>query len=875
MKAPRRRNKPRRAGGSGRPRRLKPVSLWRVFALAAVLLASIPPQAARAAGERAAGAPGAKSSAAPRKPAAKSADAQDASAAALLAGAEEALRAGVPEAALARIEELPPAARGAPEARLLEIEARARSAEPARAVQVPLHGLETSAAAPFWQGKALAALERWPEALLKFQRAADLGFGPEALLGAADSLRAIGAREAALDALNRLLAEAPPGEEAGGPLAGEALVRRAELFLALPDLPAAEEDIKRIEARPALAATAAVLRGKLCLLKGDFAGAAGHFKSALSPAEGAGRTSAPAVLGLAKALDAMGQREEARRMISGFIAANAAHPAMAELFAAFDALQPAEPGPVDPELLAWSRGPNSPRKIHAVFYVAKAEARAGKQDRAARRLRDFLEDFPDTPLASAALLELARIQLEDGANAEAVRAAEAARALGGTEETLAWVSFLEGQALFGLQRYEEAAKAFEAAAGAGPVIEEKALFNAAICAIRTGDYEAFLGRYAAFSSKFPESPRRRDLLVEQGLFQARNRDPGAEKTLGVFLRDFPGHPRTGEARLALAELRFQSGPERAPAALEMLGAARDFGLSDELSAQADLLELWIASSLPGVSPDEVVRLGKALLAKKPAGAKAHLIRMKLGAVFYGMEDFTNARDQFEQAAKDAPDPEAADQASLMAGMAAMRMMDTAALEAADAIFEEVAAGGGPRALEARRFQGEIRSMLGRHDEAVAAYDLILASNPPPRDQAEITLLKAQALTESGAAGDTARVVKALPLFDAAAAAASAYPALRNEALFLKGRALESLGQPDKALAAYFDVLRTPMGGALDPEYFWFYKAGFEAARLLEERQSYESAVEVYSQLADADGPGAKDAARRMEQLRLRHFLWGD
>ncbi len=790
----------------------------------------------------------------------------------LIASAKEALSAGVPEVALVKIEELPPETRKKREVRLIEIEARARSAEPALATQVSMEDLEDSAPANFWRARALATLGRWPEALLKFQQAADLGFGAEALLGIADSLRAIGADDSALEILNRTIAEL--GGQAEDFLITEALVRRAEVHIALKNQHGAEADIERLETFPAFARSAAILRGRLALMRSDFVKAAELFQSAMALPNNNSRNAAAAAMGLAKALDALGRREEARRVIGDFINTNETHPALTELFAAFDMLQPAEPGALAPELLSWARGPNTPRKLHAVVYVAKAEARAGKTERAIKRLKDFLQDFPDAPTAIAALIELARLELEDGANESALQFTASARALGGSNETMAWISFLEGRALFGIQNFTGAAAAFEAAAD-HPALQEKSLFNAAICAIRTGDYTNFLERYAAYSARFPESPSRRDLLVEQGLFQARNRDPEAEKTLQLFLRDFSEHYRTGEARLALAEIQFQKGPEQAGKALSLLDAAREDGLSDELAAQADLLELYIADTLPTVSLDEVVRLGKALLAKQSENSKSHLIRLKLGSVYFRIEDFTNARNQFELAAKDAPDPETADLAMLMAGLAAMRMMDTAALETADSIFEELATGNGPHALEARRFQGEVKTLLGRHAEAVVIYDLLLAANLSPREQAEITLLKAEALRASGDGNDSVMVVKALPLYDAVASSEAAYPSLRNEALFLKGRSLEALGQPDKALAAYFDVLRSPTSGMLEPEYFWFYKAGFNAARLLEERQRFQSAVEIYAQLADADGPGAKDAARRMEQLRLRHFIWGD
>ena len=94
---------------------------------------------------------------------------------------------------------------------------------------------------------------------------------------------------------------------------------------------------------------------------------------------------------------------------------------------------------------------------------------------------------------------------------------------------------------------------------------------------------------------------------------------------------------------------------------------------------------------------------------------------------------------------------------------------------------------------------------------------------------------------------------------------------RMQALYKKGRCLMMLKRQDEALAAYYDVLKV---GLSQPEdYFWFYKAGFDAGRLCEERAQWQSAIGIYQKMADLEGPRAEEAKARLTQLRLEHFIW--
>ena len=51
------------------------------------------------------------------------------------------------------------------------------------------------------------------------------------------------------------------------------------------------------------------------------------------------------------------------------------------------------------------------------------------------------------------------------------------------------------------------------------------------------------------------------------------------------------------------------------------------------------------------------------------------------------------------------------------------------------------------------------------------------------------------------------------------------------------------------------------------------RAGFNAARLLEEDAKWQPAAAIYEKLAFAGGARSEEAKARLNRLRLEHFLW--
>jgi hypothetical protein len=119
--------------------------------------------------------------------------------------------------------------------------------------------------------------------------------------------------------------------------------------------------------------------------------------------------------------------------------------------------------------------------------------------------------------------------------------------------------------------------------------------------------------------------------------------------------------------------------------------------------------------------------------------------------------------------------------------------------------------------------------------------------------------------------DVKTFASAIATYDQVIATEGASPTWKNQASYKKAKTLEQQAQPDAALVIFYDILNSAATGPR--ETFWFAKAGFDAAALVESRQQWKSAVGIYEKMAAIPGPHAEQAKQRVRKLRLEHFLW--
>ena len=555
-----------------------------------------------------------------------------------------------------------------------------------------------------------------------------------------------------------------------------------------------------------------------------------------------------------------------------FIEHHPADPELGKIFRKLDQVYQTERKPSRSELSRWSHDPAQPRRAFAQWYLARAELHAGDRVTALADFRDFVSVIVKRPELIDGYLEFAQLQKEDHHFDDALAILDAARLLLPRAGELAKINWLAAEIQYEAKRFEIAAKEFEKVARSHPSLTTNALFNASLGWLQVSNEGRFAADYQELSGPAKDDESRADLLLERGLVQAAQGDAKAENSLRAFLRDFPKSKRVSEAWVALAEIAFHASPSRLDEARADLAHAMESQPTAVARERADYLNIWIEDAPAKIDELKVLSLANQFVRDHPASAFIPDVRMKLAEAYYRREDFANAQTQFELLVAHNPNGPFAEKALFFAAESAMASMAPASLERALTLFNEVVRKDGELKWAARNEQAVIERKLGKPQDALALYDEVLKGNAKAGEKREALCGKGDIYLEMGATA-AENYKRAIEKYDQLIGDTEAPPHWRNQALFKKGVSLEKLGDQAGSLAIFYQVLENEGRPGKPGEFFWFYKAGFNAARLLEEESKWDSAAAIYQKLAAAEGMRSEEAKSRLAQLRLEHFLW--
>jgi TolA-binding protein len=728
--------------------------------------------------------------------------------------------------------------------------------------------LTNSGEANFWYAQALASLKRWAEALPHYQNAArDPRFSmhPEAIFGESESLRALGRQEEAIQVLRSL--ERIPDWSA------RAKLGIANLLIDSGDLTDADHLLR--ETKPQRLSERnqrRLLLGRLSLAQGNPTRAIEALSVLLKKTEGVSHPILVATLfALADAHLRAGAPESGDDALEEFIDHHPNDEALPEIFAKLDQLYQHERKPSTNELERWMRDLAQPRQVLAQWYFARNRLRAGNGEQAMALLMELEQSNVRLPSLGDADLELARVVLAKGQWQMAIAAAEAGRTQNAAPAFREQADWLIADANYQGGQLEKAAAIYEQLADRVAPNSADARFNAAVCWLRLDRANEFTTDYRKISTD-SSGQDGSNLLLEQGLVQAAQGKREAEQTLQNFIRNFPQSPRISEAWVALAELAFHAGKPDLTKARQDLSRAREGNPTAAAVERADYLQVWLEDATSSPDQTALVAAANQFLQRHPSSPFAAEVRMKLAEAYYRRGDFANAQTQFEVLVQQRPDTPLAEKALFFAARSAMSSMGSGALDHALALLDQVVKMGGDLKWAARNEEATIERRLGKNVEALALYDEVLKNDAKPAERREALCGKGDIYYDMGAA-DTENYRRAIDLYEQLATESGVPAFWRNQARFKKGKALEKLDDKPAALSAYYNVIEEGVRPDVQHEFFWFYKAGFNAGHLLEESQDWKSAVAVYRKLAAVGGSRSDEAKARLTQLRLEHFLW--
>jgi tetratricopeptide (TPR) repeat protein len=723
--------------------------------------------------------------------------------------------------------------------------------------------------AKFWRAQALASLRRWADALPLYDELATSSskFQRAAVFGSGEALRALGKRQ---ESLRRFLALVHDKE-----WGTRAQLRAAELYIQSDN--GTEARLLLGQMQPASIAERRerrVLRGRLELISHRPERAIGMFEAILKRPEGTPHPILIAALfGIAEAHLQLNTPDAGDDVLERFIDRNYADPDLQLVFAKLDELYRAEHKPSRNELEKWVRRPEQPRRTLARWYLARLESRAAHRERARQLFTDLRGTQLKSRVIAPALVDFAQFEIEDRHFDEAIAILEEARLQNPDPALLTRIDFLSAQTHYFARRFDTATTAFEQIARGDSPWRRAALFNASSGWLQLGNHARFAADYDEFERQGGDQESRANLRLEEALMEAAKQDKKAAASLQRFIHDFPKNPRISEAWVALAELAFHSSPPRFDEARRDLDHAAETTLTPTAAERADYLRIWVEEAA-GTEDSKIIELAKRFLENHSQSPFAPEVRMKLAELYYRRQDFANAQTQFETIAQQDPNNPLAEQALFFAAESAMSSMSEHTLDRALVLFDQVVQRKGSMRWAARNEEAVIERKLGKPKDALTLYDEVLKSDASPAERREALCGKGDIFFEAGAA-DPTNYQRAIEAYNQLAGDEQGSMHWRNQALFKKGLCLEKKGDRAGALATFYKILETESQPGEQRELFWYYKAGFNAARLLEEDSKWESAVAIYDKLVAAGGSRSDEAKARLNNIRLQHFLWTD
>jgi outer membrane protein assembly factor BamD (BamD/ComL family) len=790
-----------------------------------------------------------------------------------IAQASAPISEGVPEVAVVRLQSLLNRNLAEPEWRAVaEKLAQAQMAANAPADTLVLLAdarLRDLPWAKFWRAQALATLHRWADALPLYEQLTNESspFQRAAIFGAGETLRALGKRHEALKKFLLLIHDKQ--------WATRAQLRAAELYIELGNASETRRILEQIQPTSvAERRERRVLRGRLELILHRPERAIGMFEAILKRLEGTPHaTLIAALFGTAEAHLQLKTPETGDDVLERFIDRHYADADLPMVFAKLDELYRAEYKPSRNELEKWVRRPEQPRRTIARWYLARLEIRAGRRERARQLFADLRRTGIKSTAMAPALFEFAEFEMDDRHFDEALVILDDARLLHPEPVLLTRIDFLSAQAHYLARRFDTATAVFEQIAHRDSPWAKAALFNASSGWLQAGNHARFMTDYSELEQKGGNEQSRADLRLEEGLMEAAKSDKKAAASLQRFIHDFPNNPRVSEAWVGLAELAFHSSPPRLDEARKSLEHATTDTPTAAASERADYLRIWVEETA-GTDESKVVELAKRFLEQHGQSPFAPEVRMKLAELYYRRQDFANAQTQFEIIAQQNPNESLAEKALYFAAESAMSSMSEHTLDRALVLFDQVVQRNGSMRWAARNEQAVIERKLGKPKEALTLYDEVLKSDAGASEKREALCGKGDIFFEAGAT-DPNSYQRAIEIYDQLASDKEESIHWRNQALFKKGLCLEKKGDRAGALATFYKILEDESRPGERRELFWYYKAGFNAARLLEEDSKWESAVAIYDKLVAAGGSRSEEAKARLNNIRLEHFLWTD
>jgi thioredoxin-like negative regulator of GroEL len=630
----------------------------------------------------------------------------------------------------------------------------------------------------------------------------------------------------------------------------------AELIESLSSLPVLPESERNIAL------------GRLALGEDRAAEAAELFTQALATPDISAPLRDNARLGLARAQIALGNSSRAREVLRESLASTPDAFLTGSMMSEWLTLEQQLGGDPSADLRKWSEEKPGRRTIEAALALARLNLQQRRVEIAVVALERLLQQpamSADDALRTRLLL--AEAKLAAGQNQASLDLLEALPGIPEDQPNAFRYQDLRGRSLSALGAHRRAHDAFTAAGllAKSPAETEAAATNALVSALAAGDLT--LAR-AALENLHSVAPQSAELPRWTFLFATATARQGDPSDLSTLARNSPSIDYSFQAKLALAEWQLARGD--AAAASSTLETARPQADNETRAASLAAAEIFTADASGSRPREELITAATSFLSRHPGAPETFDVRFKLAELHARGGDHAAAESLLSELARSASDPATATLAKFLAAQAASRSMSAEGRDRALTMFDEIAQTDTPIRHRARFEQASLLLRERRFKDALVLYDRLITGDAPAEIRHAAIMEKGDTLFAS-AAESPDQYVAAAEVYATLAADLSAPSEWRDQAACKQAAAMARSGQIESALAVYREVLSRPPGRQADQ--YWFFKAGLEAGRLLEEQEDWPAAIAVYDQLASAGGPQGEEIKQRARRLRLEHFIW--
>lgn len=527
---------------------------------------------------------------------------------------------------------------------------------------------------------------------------------------------------------------------------------------------------------------------------------------------------------------------------------------------------------------------------NALFLVADWLLERGRRVEAAGLLEALILEHPGHRMESEAMRRMMEIHGAQGNDDRVTELADVWRGkFGGGGVSV--VDLITGGLLFSRGEFEESMIRFQRAADLAMNLGErrKSLFNGALAAIRVGEaavYNSLVAQLQSVSAKEAQgSPSSvagsrsgetaADLELDLALEKAAAGDVSAGLDLARFVDANQDHARWVEAQVAIAELALLDSPPRVKGAeTALLEVEKRLGgdVTGEMMQRVAYTRVWCREAESDWKG--VIEAGQSYLRRWPQAELSPEIHMKVAESFFRLEDYANAQTQFELIAKNYPRSEFAESAMYSAGKAAMSLQN---VDAAIGVWEAVASLEGELSRAARMQQAIAKRREGKEPEALKVVNGLLAEKEVDEPTRRLlTLEKAELHIQLGTK-DEKELATTILILEKFLKNPEVKGVWRARGSYWLAYSLKMQGKDAESLLVCQEVVDQPdLAQALDPESsVWFYRAGFLAVELLQEKAQWESAALMAERLAQAGGDRSIEARDIATKIRLDRFLWDD